>query len=179
MKKILFLVFAAFAAVNTFGQKTTVQHDYQESSARNLEPNQMVIAMPLMADLKVISGRIRYTETEAFKNINVSEFIKEAGEKAFIRNLVEWKKIALSQATKSANADLIIGATIDIATNSRNTLEITVSGYPAVYANFRNPTASDISVVTLMQKYNDRSRNEEVLYTPTVTGNTKIKVEGE
>lgn len=140
--------------------------DYKESSARNLEPQHSVMITPLIADLSIIGDRIVYTEKEAFENYQVtSEIVK------FIPN---FKKVALSRAARAYKADAIIGATVDVITNPAGRLEITVSGYPAKYSNFRNATAEDISLVKQgLDVMTDN--NADVLTSPG--SQTKIEIE--
>lgn len=152
MKKIIVLSFALFALCSvSFAQsRTTQQVDYQESSARNIEPEQSVVIAPLLADLQVVSDRITYTEKEAFANYKVTLAIE--------KSIPAFKQIALSRAARAHNADVIVGAVIDVITNQDGFLEITVSGYPARYANFRNATRDDLELVAeakLIKGYKD------------------------
>ena len=77
LKKLLLVIEIAIGSVTiASAQKvdrieTTV--DYMESSARYMEPSQSIMASPMIADLEVIGGSISYTETEAFKNYEVTE----------------------------------------------------------------------------------------------------------
>lgn len=58
-----------------------------------------------------------------------------------------FKRIVLCKAARQYNADLIIGATIDVVTNKGGCLEITVVGYPAKYTKFRNATKENVELV--------------------------------
>ena len=168
MKKQTFLLFVAmlFSVTWTFGQQRIEKTDYQESSARNLEPEQSVMIAPMIADMEVISGKIYYTETEAFSNYPVTP--------AIVQLVPEFKKIALSRAARAYKADVIIGATVDVITNAAGRLEITISGYPACYTNFRNATSEDMNLVqeglNLMKQ-----NNTDILSTPT--DQTRLNVE--
>ena len=121
--------------------ETTV--DYMESSARYLEPSQNIMTTPMIADLQVIGASISYTETEAFKNYEVTEEL--------IKLVPGFKSIALSRAARAHKADVIIGAMVDVITNEQGRLEITITGYPARYTNFRNATNDDIELVKFGQ----------------------------
>lgn len=124
----------------THAQKVeSVQVDYMESSARYLEPTQSIMTTPLIADLAVTSGQISYTETEAFKDYEVTEELIEL--------VPSFKAIALCHAARAHKADMIIGAMVDVITNDRGRLEITITGYPARYINFRNATEEDMELV--------------------------------
>ena len=165
MKKIFALLLLTVCSSVALAQnKPTV--DYKESSARNLEPQHSVMITPLIADLSIIGDRIVYTEKEAFENYPVNSDIVK-----FIPN---FKKVALSRAARAYKADAIIGSTIDVITNSAGRLEITVSGYPAKYANFRNATSEDISL--MQQGLIVRAENNaDVLTSPD--SQTKIEIE--
>ncbi len=168
MKKQTFLLFVAmlFSVTWTFGQQRIEKTDYQESSARNLEPEQSVMIAPMIADMEVISGKIYYTETEAFSNYPVTP--------AIVQLVPEFKKVALSRAARAYKADVIIGATVDVITNAAGRLEITISGYPACYTNFRNATLEDISLVG-QAKNVAGDRNDEILQNPDVRTNLTIE----
>lgn len=142
MLRKLFVVTACVFCVMTIShaQKVeTVQVDYMESSARYLEPTQSIMTTPLIADLAVTGGQISYTETEAFKDYEVTEELIEL--------VPSFKAIALCHAARAHKADMIIGAMVDVITNDRGRLEITITGYPARYVNFRNATNEDMDLV--------------------------------
>ena len=141
MLRKLFSVIVLFTGSMTIGfaQKTDVMVDYMESSARYLEPTQSIMTTPLIADLSVIGGQISYTETEAFKDYEVTE--------ALIDLVPSFKAIALCHAARTHKADMIIGAMVDVITNDKGRLEITITGYPARYVNFRNATDDDMNLV--------------------------------
>ena len=42
---------------------------------------------------------------------------------------------------------MIIGAMVEVITNENGRLEITITGYPARYTNFRNATSEDMDLV--------------------------------
>lgn len=163
MRKIL-LFFGVFACLSVHAQSRTA--DYRESSARNLEPLHSVMVAPLIADLQIIGDRIVYTEKDAFTAYVVTPEIVQ-----FITN---FKKVALSCAARAHHADAIIGATVDVITNAEGHLEITISGYPAKYVNFRNATAEDMALV--QEGLNLMRQNEsDVLSVPT--DQTRLNVE--
>lgn len=138
MKKIL-VITALLAACAVAAAQTKAGVDYKESSARNIEPVHSVMILPLIADLEVIGSRISFTETEAFSQYSVTPEL--------VKYVPDFKKVALSRAAKAHGADAIIGATVDVITNSSGRLEITITGYPAVYRNFRNATLEEINIV--------------------------------
>lgn len=166
-KVMLTIAIALLSATIATAQKverieTTV--DYMESSARYMEPSQNIMITPMIADLEVIGGSVSYTETEAFKNYEVTEEL--------IPLVPGFKRIALSRAARAHKADVIIGAMVDVITNEDGRLEITITGYPARYTNFRNATGNEIDLVkkgqTVIIDY-----SSDVLDTP----DQQIKVE--
>ena len=166
MKKFsLFIAFAIVASM-AVAQQRTERLEYQESSARNLEPEQAVMIAPMIADIKIVADKIYYTEKEAFKNYQVSSSI--------VALVPEFKKIALSRAARAYKADAIVGATVDVITNENGTLEITISGYPACYTNFRNATSEDITLVEQAKRVSGNN-NEDILKNPKNRTNLTIE----
>ena len=156
------LVFCTIASA----QSRTDRVEYQESSARNLEPQQSVMITPMIADLQLISDKIAYTEKDAFSKYPVSQ--------AIVKLVPEFKKIALSRAARAYKADAIVGATIDVITNNAGFLEITVSGYPAKYVNFRNATTQDVELVAKAKSVTG-DENNKILENPE--GQTRLQIE--
>ena len=107
-KHFILSVLAVLVLVSCSTVQTSVRIDYMESSTENLEPQNMIMTSPMIADLKVIGDQITYTETEAFKDIEVTRWVIDA--------IPNFKRIALCKAARQYNADLIIGATIDVVT---------------------------------------------------------------
>lgn len=166
MKKIVFLLVALVAAAGATAQQRADKVEYQESSARNLEPEQAVMITPMIADMEVISDKIYYTETEAFRNYAVTS--------AIVSFIPEFKKVALSRAARAYQADAIVGATVDVITNEQGKLEITISGYPAKYTRFRNATTEDIALVGHAKSVAG-DNNDGILKNPQ--GQTRITLE--
>ncbi len=160
------LVAMVLCASGAFAQQRTDKFEYQESSARNLEPEQSVMITPMIADMEVVADKIYYTESEAFANYAVTP--------AIVSFIPEFKKVALSRAARAYKADAIVGATVDVVTNAQGRLEITISGYPARYTNFRNATTNDIALVGQAKNVVGR-QNDEILKNPK--GQTRITLE--
>jgi hypothetical protein len=136
--------------------------DYMESSARILEPEHKMLATPLIADLQVSDKKINYTEKEMFANLEVTNLL--------LNNMPELKKIALSRAAQAHNADILVGATIDVVTKNER-LEITVTGYPAHYVKFRNVSEQDIKVMEKLHFVGGGKSNaaDEIIASPEKT----------
>lgn len=131
-------------------------YEYQESSARNLEPEQTMLVSPLIADLKVSETKIYHVEREAFADVVIDASV--------INDISEYKKNALSRAARANNADVMVGTIMDIVTENGK-LVITVSGYPARYTNFRVATTDDTELVREAQMFKN-NLNEVVVSTP-------------
>ncbi|MBR3827196.1 MAG: membrane lipoprotein lipid attachment site-containing protein [Alistipes sp.] len=146
MKKILlFAVAVAFitSCSSTEYITTSTTYDYRESSARLLEGSSNFIVTPTIADLEVSSKKITHIEKDAFANFTVSRSV--------INNIAAYKRIALGKASKAYDADILLGAEIDVETIDQH-LVITVTGYPAVYKKFRNATEKDLELVRDVQE---------------------------
>lgn len=157
MKKLFLLLFVLCSTGSLFAQQRIERVDYQESTARNLEPEHFMLLTPLIADLEVSSTKITYTEKAAFLDFPVTT--------TMIKEIPEFKKIALSRAARSCNADVMVGTTIDVITNAQGLLEITVTGYPAHYRQFRNATLEDIDLIKQTRRA-DRGDDEAVVERP-------------
>ena len=158
MKRIMFVLAMASLSLVVFAQRDT-RVVYQESSTRTLEPDHYMMTAPLIADVVVSPNKITYTEKEAYKIFPVT-----AGNAEQIKAMMpDLKKIALSKAAKVHDADLLVGTIIDVITNDEGLLEITVSGYPAKYTNFRNATRADIENVQEARLATYGQDNTEVL----------------
>lgn len=153
MKKLVLLSFVALAMVScmvqapTEPQKQIVKtYEYNEATARNLEPEHTMLLTPLIADLNVSNKKIHHIEKDAFKDIVVDEWV--------ITNIDEFKKIALCCAAQESNADVLVGAMIKVETINER-LVITVSGYPATYKSFRNATTKDADLIRASQIFHN------------------------
>lgn len=165
-RRILLLLAILSCTSVAFAQQRTDKVEYQESSARNLEPVQSVMISPMIADMEVTSEKIYYTETEAFRNYTVSP--------AIVSLIPEFKKVALSRAARAYKADAIVGATVDVITNADGRIEITISGYPAHYTNFRNATRDDVALVGQAKAVASGNDNE-ILKNPKSRTNLTIE----
>ena len=138
MKRNLILLVGTFLMTACAVQKTT----YRESSARVIEPGLSVIVTPLIADLQVISQEKITPYVEVFP-YEVTLFN--------LKYVDNFKRTALLNAAKKYNADVIVGAIIDVETTPKGEFQISVTGYPARWVNFRNATAADTWMVDMFQ----------------------------
>lgn len=138
MKRLLSLLVLMMISSAAFAQRIE-RIEYQESSARTLESDQKMFLTPMIADLEVSAQRITHTEREAFAHLEITPEV--------IESISTFKSVALSQAAHAFKADVIVGATIDVITNAAGRLEITITGYPASYRNFRMAQRSDLELI--------------------------------
>lgn len=144
MKKVFLFCLALIVSSSAFAQFKPDNIVYQESFARNLEPIHSMLATPMIADLEISPTKISYTETKLLRPYRVNSDL--------IKMLPELKKLVLSRAAQLHNADVIVAATINITTNSRGNLEITITGYPATYHNFRKATDGEVDIAYKAKK---------------------------
>lgn len=156
MRKCLFLIqVIIFLFVVDANAQKTERFDYQESSARNLEPQHTMLLTPLVADLVVSPTRIVHVEKAAFANYIV--------DKDVAKYVPGFKKIALSRATHAHNADVMVGTTIDVDTDSEGHIVVTVSGYPAHYKNFRTGSKEDLEIIRASRLVSTDKDNRDVI----------------
>lgn len=137
-RNITFLLVLVFLTSCAVQQKTT----YRESSARIFEPGLSAIITPLVADMELISQDKIEPYVEEFPyEVNLSTI-------QYVDNL---KRMALLNAAKKYDADVIVSATIEVETTPQGLYRITVIGYPARYVNFRNATAADTWMIDMLQ----------------------------
>lgn len=166
MKKLFSIVAILFVSASTMFAQTKDFVEYLESSSRNLEPAQSVMIIPMVAEMQIISDRISYTEVDSYKNFPVTP--------AIVPNVTNFKKIALSKAIHKYGADALVGATFDVITNASGRLEITVTGYPVKYVNFRNATSEDVKLVSSSIAIGEKG-DESILNPQSQTKVTLVK----
>jgi len=87
-----------------------------------------VIQNPVIADLDVQDKKVRGTATGP-------------------RSSAEWvRNMALVNAIKAANADVLVAPVYEMETVRRQTT-VTVTGFPATYKDFRSATVADSSLI--------------------------------
>ena len=161
MKRLLLLMSLLFAVTQLSSAQTQESKiDYKESSARTLEPNNYIFAAPLIADIQIVGERITHTEIAAFSDYIVDENI--------LTYISEFKKVALGRALQKYNADALVGTLFNVITNESGHIEISVSGYPARYTNFRNATAPELSLLREAVLLNDRDASKEAISAPDI-----------
>ncbi len=143
MKKIIFSSFVIAMLATSCGAPQRIL--YREAEGRNIEPAQNAVITPMVAELQVL------TEQSISETIQFDIFVTSA----IIGEIENYKRIALLNVAKKYNADTMVGALISVDTNKRGYLEITITGYPARYTNFRSMTQDDLWI----SKFHDEHKN--------------------
>ena len=142
MKRLFLFFFVGFMLTSCNAPKRVI---YREASGRNIEPAQGAVITPLVADLEIISQQsVRNTIT--FDVVVKTDMLGE---------IENFKRMALLQTAHKYNADTMVAALMNVDTNQNGNLEITVTGYPARYINFRPMTEKDQWIT----KFDGESRN--------------------
>lgn len=138
MKALYLFPLALLAAVSCGTSKNVPQQTAAPSAsgASDLVLNSVITA-PLAADITVADKKIKYKETAAFVNVDISGDITG--------NLPAYKQIAYAKALASNDADILVAPSFIVETTSGR-LEVTVYGYPARYTNFRRASSDDINM---------------------------------
>lgn len=153
MKKLFLISLLALTTMSSFAQKVKKPENastYTESAARNIEPRSGIIVTPMIADMQIISQeRIEYSETlPYYVTPEIVSFVPS------------FKKTVFFHATKEHKCDALAASLIDVSTTPEGFLQITVSGYPAKYVNFRNATADDVWMIQMHQLIDSRHNND-------------------
>jgi hypothetical protein len=138
MKKSI-LFFGIVALVCSCSAPKATSYSYSEY--RTSSPTQSVVyTVPLLADLDVAKERITYGERI---NQNITKLTDAEVEALATRE----KETVIANALKANNADVLVAPIVNIETDANKNLVIVVTGYPAVYKNFRNVTEEDEWVI--------------------------------
>lgn len=127
---------------------------YSESNARNIEPKQGVIAIPLVANIELIQQE---KITPYFEDLPYYVTL------ATIENLPGYKAAVMANAVKQYGADLLVGALIEVTTLKNGKLRITVTGWPTKFTNFRPASQEDSWLLPVYNILNDTNKSNEIL----------------
>ena len=132
MKKLFFFAIATTMVVTSCCAPSYVI--YREAEGRNIEPTQAAVVTPLVAELEVI------TELSISNVVDFDVLVTTD----VVRDIENYKRIALLETAKKYKADTMLGALISVDTNDKGLLVVTVMGYPARYKNFRSMKQEDL-----------------------------------
>ncbi len=152
-KIVILSAFVAIAAI-AWAQDNNIQGaSVSKFEATQIANNGNLFVVPLVSELKVLKNRpVDYTMQQTFL---LPETQKREKPEAYMLRLEryvkekieELKAQALFEFIDSENASLIISPIYSIKTVSSRgnsmTVSVSVKGFPAVYANFRNMQPSD------------------------------------
>ena len=142
MKKLFltFVLILGIANVASAQRLLGVQEDvdYVESSAREYSFSHNILTTPLVADLELTSSERIWESITYERKVSLD----------LIPSIPAYKALALATVAKNNDADLILGALVNVTTTAEGKLEITISGYPAKYVNFRKPSGEDLDIIS-------------------------------
>ena len=99
--------------------------------------------MPVVADLQVSNSKITFDMT--FKNNLALRDISEFSASPKVQYMI---KLTLNKAAEKYDADIIVAPNYNITTSEDfRSVTVSVTGYPATYANFRTATAEDVEII--------------------------------
>ncbi|MBO4614148.1 MAG: hypothetical protein J5709_03445 [Bacteroidales bacterium] len=142
-------------------------YTYRESTARFIEPVRAGFVTPVVADMKIEQQKISYTKkfenTLKPKDIILIKSDMYSGRES--GTVLMWKKSTLAEALKQHNADDIVTPTFDIEPSADyKYIEVTVTGYPATYVNYRKATQEDVNLMLPFIEGKKTVETENVLY---------------
>ncbi|MBR5327287.1 MAG: hypothetical protein IKV31_01995 [Paludibacteraceae bacterium] len=153
MKKSV-LFFGVVALVCSCSTPKATSYSYSEY--KTISPTQSVMyTIPLLADLDVAKERITYGERI---NQNISTLTTAEVEALALRE----KETVIANALRANNADVLVAPNVSIETDANKNLVIVVTGYPAVYKNFRNITKEDEWVIDKVNAEQSKEKEKNV-----------------
>lgn len=119
---------------------SSLYYKYDESTARYMNPAMMpILITPTIADLDISDEKI--TVTEKYDNTLTQYDFDNLDNSPTIEYL---KNFTVSKVVKQYDADVIVAPIFDIQTSADyETINVTVTGYPAKFVNLRNLKATD------------------------------------
>lgn len=181
MKRYLFLMAGTLFLGSCSVMK---QANYNEVAYRNLEPKQDAVVVPLKGEIDVLRDRqgnylrIKGESQNPNGDLKNGVVVYRLEETLSSYAIQEWKKRAVNEVAKSYEADLIVGALIDVEYSENEKIDkhnkeikavltVRVSGYPARFKGFRNLEVADPAVLDYYIRTTDtgdsanRHRHEE------------------
>ena len=148
------LVLIGFSAS---AQKSSTSVKFRDSQARIIEPVQHVYIRPLTAELKVL--------TELGKLNDVHKFTPEEVDalKGDISNLRTQALFLTCNMKGRTQFDVVVGALFDVKyVSETGVYEVTVTGYPAVYTNWKSAQPEDEQWIDGERRSNSSKATEAV-----------------
>ncbi|MBQ6070159.1 MAG: hypothetical protein IKQ75_00765 [Bacteroidales bacterium] len=141
-------------------------YTYRESTARYVEPIRAGFVTPVAADMRIDQNKITFTQK--FENTlsrrAVMQIMSDVNNNRESGLVLSWKKNTMAAALKQYKADDIITPTFEIMpSEDLKYIEVTVTGYPAVYVNYRKATQEDVNMITPFLDDNKNLKTDGVL----------------
>ena len=141
MRKFFFILSAIAFGIGT--TSCSSEYSLSENNTRLLPVTSTAHTIPTVADLVVSSEKISHKVT--VKNRFSLKDLSNYGESP---KMVYLQNLAATQAAQKYDADVLVAPSYSITTSDDlRTITITVTGYPATYANFRSATPADMEMI--------------------------------
>ncbi|KWW30057.1 MAG: Uncharacterized protein AUK63_1103 [bacterium P3] len=141
MKKLFFAISVVTAGL--WAASCSSSFNLTENNTRLLPVSSTAHTTPTVADLRVSSAKISHQVT--VKNRFSLKDLSNYGDSP---KMVYLQKLAATQAAQKYDADVIVAPSYSITTSDDfRTITVTVTGYPATYANFRPATPADMEMI--------------------------------
>ncbi len=147
--KAILILSAAIILTSCSQYSYTTYKEYSENTVRFINPAMAPMSItPTIADLDVANEKATYTASHPnnMSTVNSPYWINHNDE------IIETIKAnTLAQFAKQYEADVIVAPLFEIQTSENGeTIDVTITGYPAKYINIRSFKAAD---TTLMKLY--------------------------
>lgn len=158
--------FPLFLLVAILLSSCSAIYTYRESTARYVEPMRAGFITPVVADMKISPTKISYTAK--FENTlskrDVISIMNDVNNNREAGIVLTWKKNTMAAALKQHQADDIITPTFEITpSEDLKYIEVTVTGYPANYINYRKATQEDVNLIVPFLDDNKNLKTDGVL----------------
>ena len=141
MKKSIFAL--ACVAVALLFASCSTSYNLSDNNTHLLTVASTAYTLPTVAELQVTPTKISFQMT--YKN-NLS--LKDISEFSASPKVQYMIKLTLNKAAEKYDADLIVAPNYSIATSEDfKNVTVSITGYPATYANFRTATAADMEMI--------------------------------
>ncbi len=136
---------------------------YDESTVRYMNPAMTpMLITPTIADLDISKEKV--TVTESYPNTLSTNAYYAVNNESIIETM---KNNTLSKAAKKHGADVIIAPLFEIHTSENGeTINVTVTGYPAKFINIRNANTSDSSAMKIYEIETNKPKLETSVVLP-------------
>ena len=142
-------------------------YTYRESTAHYIEPVRAGFVAPVVADIRVEQNTVAYTKK--FENTLRQSQLRhilldlEANREPGVVQM--WKKGAVAEALKAHHIDDLVNPTFEIQpSEDLRYIEVTVTGHPATYVNYRQATQEDVNLIAPFLEDKKTVSGESILF---------------